>query len=59
MKKGDIVEWRGVDRVHRGRVTQSEDGETLVLMDNGHTFSLDDLRFSSSLRVTGHDLHRN
>lgn len=51
MKAGDIVEWRGVNKVHRGVATESEDGRLYVRMDNGHSFSLDDLRHSKSVKV--------
>lgn len=51
MRDGDIIEWRGLNRCHRGRVTISENGELRVMMDDGHTFSLNDLLPSKSLKV--------
>lgn len=50
MKDGDILEWRGVNRIHRGRVTQSEEGELRVLLADGHSFLLKDLLSSKSLK---------
>lgn len=51
MKEGDIIEWRGVNKVHHGTVTKSENGEFYVRMDDGHTFSLSDLRYGKSSRL--------
>ena len=50
MKEGDIIEWKGVNIYHRGTLTQTEEGRWIVRMDNGHSFPLDDLRNSKSLR---------
>lgn len=54
MQVGDIVEWRAKNVNPRGKVVLNESsmgGEFLVLMENGKTFALDDLRFSKSFRV--------
>lgn len=51
MKEGDIIEWRGLNKTLRGRVAKSENGEFYVKMGNGHTFSLNDLRYSRSVKL--------
>lgn len=56
MKVGDIIEWRGVNRVHRGKViknniSSSEDEVYLCLLDNGKVFPLKDLRHSKSAKL--------
>ena len=59
MKVGDIIEWRGVNRVHRGKVIvnpnfenpSSVDEAFLCQMDNGKTFPLKDLRYGKSTRL--------
>ena len=33
MKVGDIIEWRGVNRVHRGRVIRGESGEFVCQLE--------------------------
>lgn len=51
MKAGDIIEWRGANKTHHGTLTQNEKGEWVVRMENGHAFSLNDLRFSRSAKL--------
>ena len=53
MKEGDIIEWRGANRIHRGKVIKSDTSseEFIVLLDNGKTFPLKDLRDSKSIRL--------
>ena len=51
MRIGDIIEWVGVNRVHRGRIAQSEKGDILVLQDNGCSFPLESLLGSKSVKV--------
>ena len=53
MKEGDIIEWNGVNRIHRGKVIKSDtDTEGyLVKLDNGCTFPLKALRRSRSAKL--------
>ena len=53
MKEGDIIEWKGVNSIHRGRVIKSDtDTEGfLVKLDNGCTFPLKALRRSRSAKL--------
>ena len=53
MKEGDIIEWRGVNRIHRGKVIKSDTSSEgfIVRMDNGKTFPLKDLRHSRSAKL--------
>ena len=53
MKEGDIIEWRGANKVYRGTVITSEiDPEGYVVqLDNGCTFPLRDLRSASSAKL--------
>ena len=56
MKVGDIIEWRGVNRVHRGKVikhniSSSEDEVYLCQLDNGKVFPLKDLRYAKSAKL--------
>lgn len=50
MKEGDIIEWRGANRMHRGKVIKSDISSEgfIVLLDNGKTFPLKDLRYGKS-----------
>lgn len=49
-KEGDIIEWRGVNKIHRGKVIL-KDGEMLCMMENGLAFPLKDLRYSKSAKL--------
>lgn len=53
MKEGDIIEWRGANRMHRGKVIKSDISSEgfIVRLDNGKNFSLKDLRYSKSIRL--------
>lgn len=59
MKVGDVIEWRGVNRVHRGKViinpnkeiSSPENEAYLCQMDNGKVFPLKDLRYSKSAKL--------
>ena len=51
MKEGDIIEWRAVNKIHRGKVIRNESGEFVCQLDNGKTFSLKDLRFAKSAKL--------
>lgn len=51
MKEGDIIEWRGVNKNHRGKVIRNESGEVVCQMDNGKTFPLKDLQFAKSAKL--------
>lgn len=53
MKEGDIIEWRGVNRIHRGKLIKSDTSSEgfIVRLDNGKTFPLKDLRFAKSAKL--------
>lgn len=51
MKPGDIIEWRGLNKVHQGVVVLDEDGTFLVKTKDGHTFSLNDLRYGKESKL--------
>lgn len=51
MKEGDIIEWVGANKTHRGRVVLSNVHEYIVKMDNGHTFSLNDILSAKSAKL--------
>lgn len=55
MKEGDIIEWRGANRIYRGKViksdTSSDSEGFIVRLDNGKTFPLKDLRHSRSAKL--------
>ena len=53
MKEGEIIEWKGVNIIHRGMVIKSDtDTEGyLVKLDNGCTFPLKVLRRSKSAKL--------
>lgn len=51
IKAGDRVEWNAVNRVHTGIVTESEDGDLVVIMDNGCSFPLPLLLSANSIKV--------
>ena len=51
MKKGDILEWRYVNGVCRGIVTESEYGQLIIRVDDKTAFPLKDISNSKSLRV--------
>ena len=53
MKEGDIIEWKGVNRIHRGKVVRCETNTEgyIIRMDNGCTFQLKDIRRSRSAKL--------
>lgn len=51
MKKGDILEWKVVNGICRGIVTESENGELICRVDSRTAFPLKDLRNSPSIKV--------
>lgn len=51
MREGDIIEWRGLNKTHRGKVVLDESGEFVCRMDNGKTFPLRDLRYAKSAKL--------
>lgn len=50
MKIGSILEWRGVNGICRGIVTESENGELMVKVDDRATFRLKDF-LSRKIRI--------
>jgi hypothetical protein len=56
MKKGDIIEWRCVNGICRGIVTESENGELICKVDNKNAFPLKDLLNSPSLKIVSAQL---
>lgn len=51
MKIGDTIGWRGVNKDHHGIIAQSEKGDLVVTMEDGHSLPLEDLLGSKSFRV--------
>ena len=51
MKIGDTLGWRGVNKDHHGIITQSDNGDLVVLMADGNSLPLEDLLGSTSFRV--------
>ena len=53
MKDGDIIEWRGANSIHRGKVIKSDISPEgfIVKLDNGCTFQLKDLRYARSAKL--------
>lgn len=51
MKKGDRLEWKSVNGISRGIVTESENGELICKVDDKTAFPLKDLLDSPSLRI--------
>ena len=51
MKIGDTLGWRGVNKDHHGIITQSENGDLVVLMADGSCLPLEDLLGAKSFRV--------
>lgn len=53
VEEGDIIEWKGANKVHQGKVITK--GDTLLCqMDNGKTFQLNDLRYSKTAKLIKH-----
>ena len=51
MKEADILEWRYVNGVCRGIVTESENGQLIIRVDDKTSFLLKDISNSKSLRI--------
>ena len=53
MKEGDIIEWRGLNKTHQGKVIKSDISPEgfIVRLDNGCTFPLKDLRYARSAKL--------
>ena len=53
MKEGDINEWKGAKRIHRGKVIKSDISPEgfIVRLDNGCTFQLKDLRYARTAKL--------
>ena len=53
MKEGDIIEWKGVNHIHRGKVIKSDLSPEgfIVRLDNGCTFQLKDLRYARTAKL--------
>ena len=53
MKEGDIIEWKGANRIHLGKVIKSDISPEgfIVRLDNGCTFHLKDLRYARSAKL--------
>ena len=53
MKEGDIIEWRGVNRIYQGKVIKSDISPEgfIVRLDNGCTFQLNDVRYARSAKL--------
>ncbi len=51
MKEGDIIEWRGANRIHWGKVIRGESGEFVCQLKTGKIFPLKDLRYAKSAKL--------
>lgn len=51
MKYGDKLEWKGLCKTHHGVIVKGENGTPLVMMDDGKSFLLKDVKNSKSLKV--------
>lgn len=51
MKKGDVLEWRYVNGICRGIVTESENGQLICKVDDKTAFPLKDLHKSPSIKI--------
>lgn len=56
MKKGDIIEWRAVNGICRGIVTESENGGLICRVDDMTAFPLKNLLNSPSLKMVSAQL---
>lgn len=43
MEKGDILEWRTINGICRGVVTESENGHLIIKVDGRTAFRLEDI----------------
>lgn len=51
MRKGDILEWKYVNGVCRGIVTESDNGQLVIRVDDKTAFPLKDVINSPSMRI--------
>ena len=57
MKIGSILEWKTVNGICRGIVTESENGELMVKVDDRTTFRLKDF-LSRKIRIVLLQVHK-
>lgn len=43
MEKGDILEWKTINGICRGVVTESENGQLIIKVDDRTAFRLEDI----------------
>lgn len=51
MRLGDTLRWQGVNGFCQGTLTESENGELLVMTDEGKSLPLEHLLGSKKIRV--------
>lgn len=51
MRKGDILEWKAVNGISRGIVTESDNGQLIIRVDDKTAFPLKDIINSPSVRI--------
>ena len=51
MKKGDTLEWKTINGICRGIVTESEYGQLICKVDDKTAFYLKDISTSQSIKV--------
>ena len=53
MNEGDIIEWKGANRIYQGKVIKSDISPEgfIVRLDNGCTFQLKDVRYARSAKL--------
>jgi hypothetical protein len=47
-KKGDVLEWKTINGLCQGIVTESENGELIIRVDDHTAFRLEDISLSSA-----------
>jgi hypothetical protein len=52
MNAGDILEWKTINGICRGIVTESEDGQLIIRVDDRTAFRLKDLLYSNRNDIT-------
>ena len=53
MKKGDILEWKTINGICRGIVTERENGQLIIRVDDKTAFLLKDISLNSpSVKIT-------
>lgn len=56
MKIGDILEWKTINTICRGVVTESGSGELIIRVDDKTAFRLKDISLSSVRVISAQDL---